>query len=170
MNSHLYLSVLQIISGIGIPVALEFESVLIGWVLKAEYWLPENASNFINIWNTPFRPTIKPLSGTYPQGWGVVRRNAPNVEQKETIGYDSENNEKYEIYNEEAIVVNETDDENDNVDFGDDDDDDDGLLEENVYDVEPVKKPSNLAASRWTLYKGLEAIGNRLYNEIIIHF
>lgn len=152
---------MQLIVGIGIPVTLEFESVTLGWAIKAEYWLPENATNFINIWKEPFRPTIKPLSGTYPEGWGNIRRRSvPNndanstAKNDTTTGYDSVRKEKYEMYNEEAVVVNGTD-----IDM-----DEETLIEDNVYDADTIKSPSNFGASRWTLYKGLEALVNRYIN------
>lgn len=53
------------IVGIGIPVDLEIESVTIGWVLKAEYFLPENASNYLNIIADPFDLTTRPIGVYY---------------------------------------------------------------------------------------------------------
>lgn len=50
--------------GIGIPVDLELESVTIGWVFKAEYFLPENASNYLNFIADPFDLTTRPI-GTF---------------------------------------------------------------------------------------------------------
>lgn len=49
------------IVGFGIPVDLDIESVTIGWVFKAQYFLPENASNFLNAIAAPF-DDISPLT------------------------------------------------------------------------------------------------------------
>lgn len=56
---------LQLIIGVGIPVQLKVESVTIGWVNKVEFFLPENASNFLNFFNDPFDLTTRPIYGWY---------------------------------------------------------------------------------------------------------
>ncbi|XP_067633315.1 uncharacterized protein [Eurosta solidaginis] len=46
----------QFIGGIGIPADLEYESLTIGYVLKAQYWLPYNATVFRE---NPFWPEYR---------------------------------------------------------------------------------------------------------------
>ncbi|XP_004526059.1 uncharacterized protein LOC101451689 [Ceratitis capitata] len=46
----------QFIGGIGIPADLDYESLTVGHVLKAEYWLPYNATVFRE---NPFWPEYK---------------------------------------------------------------------------------------------------------------
>lgn len=80
------------------------------------------------------------------------------TDSNDTTGYDSVRNEKYEMHNEEAVVV---------VNEADIDGDEELLMEDDVYDADTIKSPSNFGASRWTLYKGLEALANR-YIEMFI--
>ncbi|KAI8041684.1 hypothetical protein M5D96_005949 [Drosophila gunungcola] len=47
----------QFIAGIGIPADLEYESLTVGYVLKAEYYLPYNASVYRQ---NPLFPEYKP--------------------------------------------------------------------------------------------------------------
>lgn len=47
---------LQFIGGIGIPADLAYESLTIGYVLKAMYWLPWNATHFRE---NPYLPEYK---------------------------------------------------------------------------------------------------------------
>lgn len=66
--SFLLLSIIyQFIAGIGIPADLSFESLTIGHVLKAEFFLPYNASVYRQ---NPFWPEYKntqnALDGTSP--------------------------------------------------------------------------------------------------------
>lgn len=44
MENVLIYKLLQFIGGIGIPVELSYESLTVGYVLKAEFWLPWNSS------------------------------------------------------------------------------------------------------------------------------
>ncbi|XP_036331670.1 uncharacterized protein LOC118743218 [Rhagoletis pomonella] len=54
----------QFIGGIGIPADLEYESLTVGHVLKAEYWLPYNATVFRE---NPFWPEYRnPYNATFP--------------------------------------------------------------------------------------------------------
>jgi hypothetical protein len=43
-NLLVNLALFQLISGIGIPVSSDTESVTLGWVIKAQYFLPETVT------------------------------------------------------------------------------------------------------------------------------
>lgn len=119
--------------GIGIPVDLEIESVTIGWVLKAEYFLPENASNYLKIIADPFDISTRPI-GTYYErkrrGLSALDPSSPvlleeakpteapaatNVLGEEArphsadavnaSGFDSELNQKFERYEVPVVEV-----------------------------------------------------------------
>uniref|UniRef100_A0A1A9X4S1 Uncharacterized protein n=1 Tax=Glossina brevipalpis TaxID=37001 RepID=A0A1A9X4S1_9MUSC len=49
----------QFIGGIGIPTDLTYESLTIGYVLKAEFWLPWNSTVF---YENPYLPEYKKIS------------------------------------------------------------------------------------------------------------
>ncbi|KAL9918040.1 uncharacterized protein ACN427_000547 isoform 2-T4 [Glossina fuscipes fuscipes] len=49
----------QFIGGIGIPTDLTYESLTIGYVLKAEFWLPWNSTVF---YENPYLPQYKKIS------------------------------------------------------------------------------------------------------------
>lgn len=149
----------QIITGIGFPVDLELESVTLGYVFKAEYWLPVNASNYLDILGDPFNPTPLPITRR--------RREANQIDgnsltkQKNETGYDSETRQKYEKYDVEAEVIT--------YDFdhpaGDDDqlngDEDKNEIDDkypNTLEDLKIKQPNNLDTARWTIYKGIETL------------
>lgn len=68
-RNHLFRLILhtfcQLIMGIGIPVDLEIESVTIGYVFKVLYFLPVNASNYINFIRDPFDLTTRPIGDPF---------------------------------------------------------------------------------------------------------
>lgn len=154
---------MQIISGIGIPVDLELESVTIGYVFKAEFFLPSNASSFDNFFSDPFDLTTQPITG------GRRRRaiaDSTATEKPNTVdgtrGFDNEQNEKYEKYEVEAeIVANATDAPNETEDMSDEE----SWFEQEQFDrsKDPLalKHPQNLGTSRWTIYKGMAALAER---------
>lgn len=168
----------QIISGIGIPVALSFESVTIGYVFKAEYFLPENASNVLDILSDPFTPTTRPLTGT-----GRKRRNVVTALNQVTDdyytrgashGYDDVQKQKFEKYTVPAVVVEsapiEADDDLRNSEDEYDEEYNPIPMEDDVeqdgkqYTLNDVKikEPNNLATARFTVYKGFEEMMSRL--------
>lgn len=149
------------ITGIGIPVALNFESVTIGYVFKAEYFLPENSSNVLDILADPFNPTTRPISGT-------GRR------RKRSSGFDANTQQRFEKYEEQAVEVESGtmpnglasyDDEYEDVNQVDDenidlDEDDETTGQHTPYTLNDVKirEPNNLATARFTMYRGLESL------------
>lgn len=146
---------MQLISGIGIPVDLDLESLTVGYVFKAEYFLPWNVSSLYNWLDEPFKP--------YPiQAEGKRRRRRRSE-------WDTEKSESYEV---EAIEVNtavemepmnaiEPVEEVEERAWYDDDAEDVGAeADQRQYTLDDVRirQPQNLARSRFTLYKGLEKL------------
>lgn len=127
----------------------------IGYVFKAEYFLPENASNYLNILNDPFDITPRPLSGSRSN------RKRRTIVDDNTIGFDNQTNQKYEKYEVQPEVIEsktdfpEVDEENDD---SSDYDDEEGNSWRNTMGP---KEPQDFGTSRWTLYKGLEMLAER---------
>lgn len=158
------------ITGIGIPVDLEIESVTVGWVQKSEFFLPENASNYLNFLYDPFDLTTRPISGFYVR----KKRDEPMPlleEPKPTEnpvkldvasnGYDSVENEKYEKYQVEAEVVESGTEEATNTDE---------ISEAEYWNQEDraewlnavrPNKQKNLAFARWGIYKSIAFLAQR---------
>lgn len=135
---------------------LDLESVTIGYVFKAEYFLPENASNYLNILADPFDITPRPLSG------GRSNRQRRSAIDDNTIGFDSQTNQKYEKYEVQPEVIEsktdfpeEVDEENDNLSDYEEEE------ENNWRNSMGPKQPQDFGTSRWTLYKGLEMLAER---------
>lgn len=154
--------VFQVITGIGIPVDLELESVTVGWVNKVEYFLPENASNYLNYFNDPFELSTRPIDGFYP-----IRKKRDSLleEPKPTEnpytmhgekGYDIDENEHFEKHQVEAEVVESgTEDDDDEMTEADYWNQEDGA--EWFNDIKP-KQPKNLAMARWGIYKSIAVL------------
>lgn len=136
----------------------------IGYVFKAEYFLPENASNYVNILGDPFDITPRPLSGRR-------RRRAIN---KTESGFDDETHQRYERYEVDAEVVES--DTDSPIDDGDANEEAEGdykynsIHDELVYhedreawknDPMRLKHPQNFATSRWALYEGFGLVAKR---------
>lgn len=157
---------MQIISGIGIPVDLDLESVTIGYVFKAEFFLPENASNFLNILADPFDVTTRPITGKRRRRRSIeeidVPTEVPSNALDEYRGFDSVQNEKFEKHQVQAEMVESGTEPSDN---DDDTSDDEVWFQGDQYnranDPMALKHPQNLATSRWTIYKGMAALAER---------
>lgn len=167
---------IQIISGIGIPVALDFESVTIGWVFKAEYFLPDNNTHqILDVFSDPFNPTPQPITGR-------KRRSAPPP----VVGFDEAAQQRYEKYDVEAVEVESGPNEiktdygreyyNNYYDDADAEADDDAVVEEteepvpvpdtesdSKYTLADIKKkqPSNMDTARFSLYHGIEKMAEK---------
>ena len=161
--------------GIGIPVDLELESVTIGYVLKAIYYMPENASNYLNFLSDPFDLTTRPITGFFVRKRRdsdepiVLEEPAPTdrpASLKESSGYDDETQQKYEKYQVQPVEV----------DAGSDaeleaEPDENSLSEADYWNQEDKaewledtirpKSPPNLGASRLTLYKSIATLAER---------
>lgn len=166
--------IFQMIIGIGIPVELEIESVTVGWVQKSEFFLPENASNYLNFLFDPFDLTTRPFDGFYvrkrregnTQGTDSVSGEEKIVEEpkptenprkiaQDSEGYDSDEHEQYEKHQVVAEVVesgteSEVDaDELTDADYWNQED-----RAEWLNKLKP-KQPRNLGMVRWGIYKSM---------------
>lgn len=155
---------------------LNLESVTLGYVFKAEFWLPENASDYLSFLNSPFDvTTFTPLSP------GSRRKRALELDSSidsaqqpidsdhqhfdsndsERRGFDEEQNENFEQHDGKIEVESGkiVDPEQDKWDaekawFADDEFD---RTRSPVF----LKRPQNYATSRWTIYKGFAALAER---------
>lgn len=155
------------ITGIGIPVDLEFESVTVGWVNKVEYFLPENASNYLNFFNDPFDLTTRPIDGFFRKKRDSLLEEPKPTENPSTMldtaddtkGFDIDENEKYEKHQVEAEVIESGTEEMDN--YSDELTEADYWNQEDraewLNDIKP-KQPKNLAIARWGIYKSMAVL------------
>lgn len=148
--------------GIGIPVDLDIETVTIGYVFKADFYLPDNASDVVNIFGDPFDVSTHPISTFLRKRRSsdkpIATENAENHN-----GFDTVQNERFEKHKVEAeIVESGVTNEPSESDL-----ESDGLLvpENNEYRNDPMasKIPQNTRKSRWTLYEGMATIAERFY-------
>lgn len=85
----------QLIWGVGIPNQLNFESLVYGLVLKAQYYLADTINN-------PSNFKIRPSTITFP-GFGFMKKRRAIRD----AGWDNEQQMKYENYTGEIEVVTE---------------------------------------------------------------
>lgn len=159
--------------GIGIPVDLEIESVTIGYVFKAEYFLPENRSNYLNFIADPFDLTTRPISGFFerkrrsadqpnePQQLLLEEAKPTEAPDKQNVsGYDTVLQQKYEKYQVPVVEVDSgpntpssstptslsewADDDMSEADYWNQEDKADWL-----NDPLRPKQPQNLGTARW---------------------
>lgn len=125
------------ITGIGIPVELDLETVTIGFAFKSSFILPMNASDFWAIVSQPFNPTSHPIT--------VFERSINDHDDDELKGFDNEQNEQFEKHYVEAeIVENGTE-----------------KVESDFDSVADSDQTNNLASMRWLVYKGLAEIAEK---------
>lgn len=133
----------------------------IGYVFKAEFYLPENASNYLNIFADPFDITTRPLTGRRRRSIEAPTELPANAVD-EYHGYDSERNEKYERHQVDAEIVESG---TEPTDANDEMSDEELWFKDDSYDKShdpmALKQPQNLATSRWTVYKGIAALAER---------
>lgn len=140
---------------------LEIESVTIGWVNKVEYFLPENASNYLNYLSDPFDLTTRLIYGFYVKKREVVvddPTEKPNYASNEwNRGYDEEQNEKYERHQVQADVIEsgKSNEEMTEADYWNQEDN------AEWYRKMHPSRPKNLSKSRWAIYKSMEALAER---------
>lgn len=156
--------------GVGLPVDLNLETVTIGYVFKAEFYIPWNTSTYFNILADPFDISTQPIS--------VFNRRRREFEEPKPTekpenmsndyhGFDSEQNEKYEKHQVEAEIVDSgTERANvpNEIDY-----DELVVPKDHKYRDDPMslKMPQNTGTSRWTYYKGLETIAERFLNQFL---
>lgn len=142
----------------------------IGYVFKAEFFLPENASNYLNFLADPFDLTTRPLTGRRRRSNEKIEAptEVPTNAVDEYKGYDKEQNEKFERHQVEAEIVESGTEPTDDG-YGDYDQnqmsDEELWFQDDHYDKSSdpmaLKHPQNLATSRWTVYKGMAALAER---------
>lgn len=181
---------LQLIVGIGIPVQLKIESVTIGWVNKVEFFLPENASNYLGFLRDPFDLTTRPNYGFYDKraiddGDSVhLWKEASPTEAPGTFLNCEDPNEPHEMHQadveiDEKPITNEIDAENGSEDEDNEDDEDDDDDELNTYGMSEAdywnqeddakwhedhfkpKAPKDLSKFRWGVYKTMAVFAER---------
>lgn len=146
----------------------------IGYVFKAEFFLPENASNYLNFLADPFDLTTRPITGRRRRRRSIEAIEAPTELPTNAVdeyhGYDKEQNEKYEKHQVEAEIVESgtepSDDESGDYYYDQNQRSDEELwFQDDHYDKSSdpmaLKQPQNLATSRWTVYKGMAALAER---------
>lgn len=149
----------QIISGIGIPVDLELESVTIGYVFKAEFFLPENATDFLNPLANPFDVSTQPISGFFNRRKRMIDLPKPTEMPTDVIGFDSEQNEAFEKHTANAEVIEiglETEQTINDEDLWFHDESMD-----RIKDPFRPNAPHNYDTSRWIIYKGFAALAEK---------
>jgi len=166
----------QLISGIGIPLALEHESITLGWVLKAQYFLPESSNQL----KFNFFPDIFDNYTTdflYDTKW----HEFPNGRRRRDVVTDPATGQKYESFDAEVHQVgdeklsNEIDD---NEDVFDDEFEED-ILERKLLEKFQAERQSkapemkkdeegdeqdnsiDLSTSRWIIYDVLAGMLQR---------
>lgn len=142
---------------------LELESVTIGYVFKAEFFLPENASNYLNIAADPFDLTTRPITGRRRRFIEESKTTeVPENALEEYKGFDNEQNERYEKHQVDAEVVESgTEATNDVDEYSDEKSWFEPEHFDRSKDPTALKRPQNLATTRWTIYKGMAAIAER---------
>lgn len=149
---------------------LNLESVTIGYVFKAEFWLPENASDYLSFLNSPFDvTTFTPLSPGSRRKRELELANSIGSDHQtidsnatEHGGFDTEQNEHFEKHDghievESGKIVDPQQEKWDAEKAWFKDDDDFDRTKSPVF----LKKPQNYATSRWTIYKGFAALAER---------
>lgn len=131
----------------------------IGYVFKAEFWLPENASSYLSFLDSPFDvSTYTPLSPDSRRKRALDLQQA--VESGEP-GYDNAPNENVEKHDGQIEVQTGkiVDPEQDKWDA------EKSWFEDDEFDHSKnpffLRKPQNYATSRWSIYKGFAALAER---------
>lgn len=145
---------------------LKFEAVTIGYVFKMQFYLPENASNFLNAINDPFDITTQPITGLIDDRRHRSIEGPVLMEQSEDSankGYDYEQNERFERHTVETQVIDSgtksTNDESEEV--IDNGRWIDSINNDENSDSNAVKGSQYLGTSRFSLYKGIAAVAER---------
>lgn len=135
----------------------------IGYVFKCQFFLPSNASQYLNPLNDPFDITTQPITGMNRKKRfleGPQSTEPPENEISEYHGFDYEQNEKFERHQIESEVIESGTDASNTDEVIDD-----GLWieQETPYSDDPraLKIPKNLGTSRFSLYKGIAAVVDR---------
>ena len=135
------------------------ESVTIGYVFKCGFYLPENASNYLNYLEDPFDLTPRPISGNFRkarQFEEVVPVERPKL-LKKSSGYDEKLRERFEKYEVEPLQVEAVQEEVEEALTEPDNWKEEEEEDEEEYSGDPKspKGPQNFATSRWSIYESI---------------
>lgn len=124
--------------------------------MKSEYFLPDNTSTIEHFLRDPFDPLTRPLERR--------RRNA--LDRIDSTTNDTENTDHYEKYDVEAVQIgtgltSNNDGSEYNTRYSDEWN---GLEEDDEYEPADyrITKQNDFTTARWTLYKGIETMAERL--------
>lgn len=159
LSDHIFRLLLsQLIAGVGLPVDLEVESLTVGYVFKAEYFLPVNASQWYDWIKDPFEPhPIEAEGGRRKRS--AIADDGTDQKQAET---GETNVERYVV---EAKVISDDNDQQDDQLAEDEshwyeENESSEEAANNNYSLEDIKNksPQDLSHSRFTLYKGIQKL------------
>lgn len=137
----------------------------IGYVFKAEFFLPENASNYLNILADPYDISTRPITGKKRRRRRSIEKPTKSAENvaDEHKGFDIEQNERFEKHNVDVEVIESGT--NAPNQYDDEYADEKSWFAEEHFDrsKDPLalKGPQNLGTTRWTIYKGMAAMAER---------
>ncbi|CAG9803950.1 unnamed protein product [Chironomus riparius] len=151
----------QLISGIGVPLNLQHESITYGWTMKAQYFLPET----INQLHFQFFPDVWVANYTKDFLFDTVWQRFPNGRKRREVLYDPLTQQHYEKY--EGIFKEISNMPLHDIETSEDDEFDD-QFEEDIIDKkimmltnkyvsndDPSTKEElgpDLSTSRWSMY------------------
>lgn len=137
----------KIITGIGIPVDLDLETVTMGVVFKSSFFLPTNATDFTQPFGDPFDVQSHPINTFFTGRKRSADEHSNQRMERDVNGNTVDGldlNEKFERHEVEVDIV--------------DSGTEPSLDETNEFDYNEKPNDSgktNLATMRWTVYKGL---------------
>lgn len=124
--------------------------------MKSEYYIPDNTSTVLHFLQEPFEPLTHPLQ----------RRRRDTLDRIDSSTNDTENTDRYEKYVVEAVEVGtglstNDDDGEHNTRYSDEWN---GTEEDEEYTPADyrITKHNDFTTARWALYKGIEAMADRL--------
>lgn len=141
---------------------MEFESVTIGYVFKCGFYLPENASNFLNPLSDPFDITTQLLTGNNRRRRFLDGPQSTDPPDNEYQGFDNEQNEHFEKHQAEVKVI-ESGTESTSIDDDEIIDDEVWIEQEVSYNNDPnaLKTSPYLGTARFSIYKAIAAVASR---------
>lgn len=150
----------QLISGIGIPLDLEDEAVTLGIVLKAQYFLPENADQLKPIYYPGIFDNFTPVNFVETQ-----QLTFPNGKRRRReIVYDEITGQRIEKYVEEAEELSnselknetqyENNEEEEEYEYDDEFPEDSGVTKREDFPKPTEEEENDTRASRWLVYDG----------------
>lgn len=144
---------------------MDYESVTLGYVLKAEYYVPDNTTLLMHFMRDPFNPITHPVTSRRKRNLDSVASETSITNGSDDFKVNGTNDstvdehhyEKYDIEAVEIARANETtgEDSEYEADFIEDMD--------KVYTAADyrISKPNDFSTARWSLFKGMEMLAER---------